>query len=427
MLASQGAANSGAGIRYVMDVMIAGPRRWANDGIERQEPYRSGLYARLTKPSVPLAKGHENELREQGGARHTACSPSLWVLLVVCLSLGACGESTPREPQSKVPAEDAQIAVVPQLNGDPTPEARSPDSPAESAGTDSSAPTALGHYGLPVSPSSASFLIETTRDLSSLDPKVLESGGELAIPLLLLTADISNVPLRTVLSELGRKLAVKVFVAEAVGEAGITVKFERLPVEEGIEKILQGQNYTLIRKRVREPAAVKGREGETMIEGTRLVIAEIRLLAREGQAAELTELDLSKPNDPEVAALAERALKGEKPEERLAALKGFVERADRSQLTATLTPALKDKDGKMRQLALESIDSADDPPFEPIAEVALQDESPELRITAYQGLVAIHGAAAALPILEQALADPDPVVRQAAENTLKMHSEAATR
>ncbi|MGH8652845.1 MAG: hypothetical protein ACREYE_12055 [Gammaproteobacteria bacterium] len=89
------------------------------------------------------------------------------------------------------------------------------------------------------------------------------------------------------------------------------------------------------------------------------MVAEIRILSNGSagpnkEAAELEGLPTA-GQSAEVAALATRAIKAEKPEDRLMALRGFLDRADPAEYNAALVPALKDEDPKIRQLALDSI------------------------------------------------------------------------
>lgn len=53
-------------------------------------------------------------------------------------------------------------------------------------------------------------------------------------------------------------------MAEGIGEEAITIKFQKLPVEEGLKPSLQGQSYLLIRSQA--PARGKGTEGMRIVE-----------------------------------------------------------------------------------------------------------------------------------------------------------------
>jgi hypothetical protein len=88
-------------------------------------------------------------------------------------------------------------------------------------------------------------------------------------------------------------------------------------------------------------------------------------------------------------------------------LEDFSDQAEPSALAGVLVPALKDQDPRVRKLALERMTDGTDPPLEAMAEMVLRDERAELRNSAIETLVSIHGAAA-VPTLEQALSDPSP-------------------
>jgi hypothetical protein len=196
------------------------------------------------------------------------------------------------------------------------------------------------------------FTLRAYRELESLesmDAKALNPGKHMRMLSLLLTADITEVPLRTVLAKLAQEIGAKVYIADAVANEPVSVKFDGLPLEEGISQILKGKNYTLIRERTAESM----REGDAQ-----LIVAEIRVLsnrdttgkdttgpnsraggAEGGLPAGLTELKTG-GQPAEVVALAKRALKAEDPKDRLIALRGFLDRADRSEYNVTLVPAL---------------------------------------------------------------------------------------
>jgi hypothetical protein len=66
------------------------------------------------------------------------------------------------------------------------------------------------------------------------------------------------------------------------------------------------------------------------------------------------------------------------------------------------------------------IASQDHASIKTLQAVVLRDASPALRREAVGKLLAIHGPTAALPVLEQALADRDPEVSALAQQTLEL-------
>jgi len=298
-------------------------------------------------------------------------------------------------------AREAPLAAEAQVNAAPsgTPSVGIPGTKAPNSGPSAAGEAAAGGEG-------GRLVFELSPDLSGLGPKAVGSGqGQ--VPLSLLSADIAQIPLRKALPELGRKVGAKVFMADGMGEEAITVRFQKLPVEQGLKRILQGKSYLLIRSKA--PAGGKGIEEAQ--------IAEIRVMRQgaEGAPAALKEVKLERQEQTaELVELAKQAQEAEKPEERLKALENFSDQAESSALAGVLVPALKDQDPRVRKLALERMTDATDPPLEAMAEMVFRDERAELRNSAIETLVSIHGAAA-VPTLEQALSDPSPAVRREAE------------
>lgn len=258
-------------------------------------------------------------------------------------------------------------------------------------------------------PVTADFLLKVERDLKDFDSNSAAPEGKIQIPPLVLSADITEIPLRRVMTVLGRRIGAKIFIAQDLPGDKISVQFSRLPVEQGIERILKGRNHVLIRRQ---------------IPGVETAVVEIRILSKDSDNyVELKELGTAEELAEEMAALTKKALEAIKAEDRLAALNELVEITNQEnefQLTDVLVSALKDKDADIRSFAVGAIGSVDDPPAEPVIEMALADEDPELRIGALEELIAVHGDAVARPILEEALADPDVRVQATAEEYFRV-------
>jgi len=277
-----------------------------------------------------------------------------------------------------------------------------PDTKAPSAG-----PSAGAGAGAAVG-ESGRLVIELSSDRSGGELKAVGAGqGTPSV-----SADMVQIPLRQALVELGGKLGAKMFMADGIGEEAITVKFQKLPVEQGLKRILQGQSYLLIRSQA--PAGGKGAE--------EMRIVEIRVMGQGagGAPAVLKEVEVEPQGQTaELARLAKQASEAERPEDRVKALKEFAHRAEPSVLGKVLVPALQDQDPRVRKLALQRMTDATDPPLEAMAEMVLRDERAALRSSGIDTLVGIHGAAAA-PTLEQALSDPSLAVRRAAQQGLEL-------
>lgn len=61
-----------------------------------------------------------------------------------------------------------------------------------------------------------------------------------------LTAHIDRVPLRDVLQVLANRLSITITLLEFEGSTRLSTRFTALPVEQGIERLLQGQDYALL-------------------------------------------------------------------------------------------------------------------------------------------------------------------------------------
>ena len=63
-----------------------------------------------------------------------------------------------------------------------------------------------------------------------------------------LTVHVDNVPLREVLQELSDRLAVTVTLMGFTGDMPLSTTFTDLPLEQGLEKLLQGKDYALLHR-----------------------------------------------------------------------------------------------------------------------------------------------------------------------------------
>lgn len=341
--------------------------------------------------------------------------PNRWLLVIpacfILTVLSACGESEKSEAQistSEKPIVNGRQSVD-TMDHTTADQERGPFEEADGTAALSQIFQVLQKNETEVStePITAGLLLKAERDLKDFDMKSALSEGETRIPPLVLSADITEIPLRRVLVVLGRRIGAKIFIAKDLDDE-ISVRFSKLPLEQGIERILKGRNYVLIRNQ---------------IPGGGVKVAEIRVLSRNSdETAELKELDTVEERTAELAVLTTRALEAIKAEDRLAALNELVETTDRendSQLTDVLVSALKDKDAGVRGFAVGAIGSVSNPPAEPVIEMALGDENPELRIGALEELIAIHGEDVARPVFEEARGDPDARVQATAEGLFR--------
>jgi len=281
-------------------------------------------------------------------------------------------------------------------------------------------PEPLMQVAPPASASAVKLVIEASRATDSIDLDALQSGGEFSVPPLQLSVDLSQAPLRAVLKELAHKLSAKVLIADGVPDQLISLQLNGVDVAEGIKQLLQDTNYVVIYKESTTLINPKQGAGNALA----AEIAEIRVLPKSGAGAmsrEAASLKALEPTDQaaKLEAWKKQALTAEKPEDRLMALKKFLEHADPAEHNAVLIAALEDKAPEVRRLALSSMGDSANPLFEPISQTALNDESPQIRTAALDVLISRYGEEA-IPVLEQALADSDAGVQQNAKNSLEM-------
>jgi len=204
-------------------------------------------------------------------------------------------------------------------------------------------------------PAEASFKLDAYLNKKAIQT-ILASGQLEAFPELMLTADIQKAPLRKVLAVLAREAKLKVYVADNVPDDNISVKFDELPLEEGIKQILKEQNYMLTRVEIPPPSGTK-------IKKSFMKVTEIRILPRRGEASgpyQLQEVtsaprkdDKDEKRKPELKKLVQQALKADKAEDRLAAFQKFAKEArETDDEWADIEPTLKDGDERVRKAAL---------------------------------------------------------------------------
>lgn len=329
--------------------------------------------------------------------------------LITCLLvtlLAGCNpdESDTQSAVSLKPAAEPTKASVdapkkPDANPEPLPEPVKQSTPSASA---------------------VKIVIEANRATDSVDLEALQSGGDLPVPPLQLSVDLVEAPLRAVLRELARKLDAKVSIADDVPDQPISLQLNAVGVTEVLKQVLRETNYVLIYKDSPTPAKQNQHPGDA----SAAEIAEIRILPKsdtEETADKTPPLKTLEPTDQtaELAEWKKQALTAEKAEDRLAALKQFLEHADPSEHNELLIAALEDKSPDVRKLALGSMSDSTSPLFEPISKAALNDENPQIRTAALDVLISRYGAEA-IPVLEQALTDPDVDVQQIAKSSLEM-------
>jgi hypothetical protein len=240
----------------------------------------------------------------------------------------------------------------------------------------------------------------------------------------LLSAKVEAAPLWQVLEQLTRQTHVKVYFENLSSEEKVSAAFEKLPLEEGIKRLLADKTYTLGYEQAASTAVPK--------------VNEIRIVSsRQGASKEeLNELlavlpaarsktECAPADARSVEVLAEEALHARDAAKRLTALKALAGKDKQDpKVASTVATALADKDTEVRGGALDLVllQNIAVPP-EALEKMAFKDPSPELRFNALDGLVDGSDPDVAKGYLEKALKDPDPGVKDMAAQMLERVNE----
>lgn len=238
----------------------------------------------------------------------------------------------------------------------------------------------------------------------------------------LLSATINDAPLRQVLDALARQVPLEVYYSDNVAEQKITDTFERLPLEEGIRRVLKDTSHVLSYLE-----AVPAEDGRAAVRKM-----EIRIATSDTGSVSSAQQAVAPQGDEARARLLEelihKALHGAKPKDRVAALEALKEEFQEGEILPTFVEALKDKDVTVRGLALDLIATAKEPvPMNTVAEIALNTkEDRGLRASA---VIFVGGRyfGENKDFLLKAAADPDKGVSHWAKIALKLLERGWTK
>lgn len=228
----------------------------------------------------------------------------------------------------------------------------------------------------------------------------------------LLTVNVRDVSLVELLGDLSRQAGFSLAPCAACDQR-VSLRFDRLPLDQGLALILRDQNFALRWK------------GET---GAVVLPQHLWLLPpAQGakQASALTErVQAPVPVPPVAQAVAAApapsrqpsALSIGSPQERAEAAASMA-RGRQPGAVALLTQALADSDRQVRQTAIESLAEIGGAAAAGALALALRDSDARLREAAVNALGDVGGAQA-MALLRQAQQDASPFVRRAASETL---------
>ena len=213
-----------------------------------------------------------------------------------------------------------------------------------------------------------------------------------------LSGDAAEAPLQSILDRIGELSGARVRFgdgdASSAGEP-ITIAFDRLPLEDGLRRLLKGKDF---------------------------VLAYARSRLEEARVYSTTPLNAPSAPDAGVARLRGEALTNPDPQARLRALEGLAANADqRAALDAVVDVLEREANPGLLERALDIVRGERSVPLGPIVKLAVANPAPAVRTKALGCLGEQAGRdPRARQTLEAAAADdPAPAVRTAARTLLQ--------
>jgi hypothetical protein len=249
-----------------------------------------------------------------------------------------------------------------------------------------------------------------------------QSSAQIAVDNGLLTVIGRNVPLATVLQEVARRSGVGIVGMPSLTET-VSANFQRVPIEEGLRRLLVGQNAIF----VYEQRTGTTSSGSALVGVTILPTGvERQPRQRDVEVDPGSDVTGGRGEDDEFGRLIAAAVGAFEPAVRQQAV---VALGDQGRLEATepLLGALKDDDPQVRASAVAALQQllassgSEALPSSKLAEIATGDANTEVRIAALEVLRLIvleWNDSRAETGLKQALQDADLVVRATAEQFL---------
>lgn len=224
----------------------------------------------------------------------------------------------------------------------------------------------------------------------------------------LLSVNVHDVKLVELLDEVSRQAGFAVAPCMAC-EQRISLRFDRLPLEQGLSIILQDQNFVL---RWKYAAAA------SMVPHRLWILPQPDTLQPARSAAPAIKSNEREPTAIESQASRLRsALSTGTPEDREQAVAALGRRRDASAV-GPLARALADSDAEVRRAAIDSLAEIGGADAAGALGLALRDADPRIREAAVNALGEVGGAKA-IALLRQAQGDATAFVRHAASETLE--------
>lgn len=228
------------------------------------------------------------------------------------------------------------------------------------------------------------------------EPKPAEFPGRVALHEGLLAVFVRDVPLAKVLEEIGRRSAVRIFSGLSLDER-VSADFEGVPLEDGLQRLLRGQNVVLVYRQPESSGRAGAREAPPSL-------ATVIVWPRDGRPglgadnvwrggpAETAEAG-GRPAGNGAAAdlgqLGTDAIHEPEPEGRQQALVALG-KSGQADAVSPLLAALQDREPTVRNAAVEAVrqllktSSPDLFPTGAVVQLAARDGNAEVRIAALE-------------------------------------------
>jgi hypothetical protein len=231
-----------------------------------------------------------------------------------------------------------------------------------------------------------------------------------------LSVRLGEAPLEAVLEAIAAQTDVAITVRGDPGTVHAQA-FADLPLDAGIRRLAGARRLLMFFRDEGDRRAVP-RLIAVRVYGDRPAadLARARPLTRTlGKAA---QKPTPTPGPPAPPPPGYQELASKDKTSRLGAIRGLARQADEAALEMLGALAAHDADATVRRIAATALGNIGGEAVVPALEAALADADVEVRIQAMRGLHAIDPEAAAAPLGELVLGDPDPGLRRQAINLL---------
>jgi hypothetical protein len=256
-------------------------------------------------------------------------------------------------------------------------------------------------------------------------PSSTPPAFDLAYEQNLLSAKITKQPLLEVLAALEKQMPLRVHYrddyANTLREITISATFEKLPIHEGMQRLLEGRNYALRYGDAEGESAAKGQSLHLWLLSGKGKMNTLKGEPRKRKPvppmASYFDADEARVRAMSIPDLIKTALTHRDDTMRMHATDELINRENYTQnpqiVDALWKVVRKDPDADIRQIAVEGVAAIDGLPFSALADVYHTDKDEHVRARALRFLAQNYGEAAR-ELITQAAQEPDYYVRRMA-------------